>query len=82
MSIATGVLIAWVAFICGASCGLRLGEEKADRARRIGWGYGYGAGVVDGKHGRYNPQPPPDGRYRGRGGLVTRERVDRDEEGQ
>lgn len=32
--------------------------------RRIGWGYGYGAGFVDGKRGRYNPTPPKDGRTR------------------
>ena len=32
--------------------------------RRIGWGYGYGAGIVDAKHGRYDPTAPADGRDR------------------
>jgi hypothetical protein len=38
--------------------------ERDAMNRRIGWGYGYGAGVVDGKHGRYVPGAPPDGRVR------------------
>jgi hypothetical protein len=33
--------------------------------RRIGWGYGYGAGYTDATSGRkYDNTPPPDGRTR------------------
>lgn len=32
--------------------------------RRVGWAFGYGAGAIDNKHGRYDPTPPPDGRAR------------------
>lgn len=43
---------------------IRNAANTAAMNRRIGWAYGYGAGVVDGKHGRYDPTPPEDGRSR------------------
>jgi hypothetical protein len=39
-------------------------EARLRRQRRIGWAYGYGQGFVDGRHDRYDPTPPPDGRRR------------------
>lgn len=40
-------------------------EREAAMNRRIGWGYGYGAGWVDGTNGwPASNVPPPDGRSR------------------
>lgn len=58
-------------FLAGIAIGMgwrRLTRRHDDshdaRQRRVGWGYGYGAGVVDGKHGQYRPFAPHDGRTR------------------
>jgi hypothetical protein len=51
--------------------GIRLTGSQLDSARRVGWGYGYGAGVVDGEAGRYDPRPPCDGRTRGNAVLAA-----------
>lgn len=45
----------------------RIPQARRDAMnRRIGWRFGYGAGVVDTKRGRYDPTPPPDGTSRRR----------------
>ena len=59
---------AWVWFLAGwfvhALLTARWNARRDAMNRRIGWGYGYGAGVDDGKHGRYEPGAPRDGRSR------------------
>lgn len=42
----------------------RRSETQDASQRRVGWGYGYGAGFVDGRRNWYRPSPPPDGRTR------------------
>ena len=64
-------LALFAAFYCGwlvaCACGVVqrvYGRRTEAMHRRVGWGYGYGAGVVDGRNGRYDPRVPFDGRSR------------------
>jgi hypothetical protein len=66
------VVVAWVLFglAVGAMTARRMSTRERDRRdatmRRIGWGYGYGAGWVDAARGRYEPGAPADGKTRDR----------------
>lgn len=60
-----GIIVGWLVLARLENWGrAKNAARTAAMNRRIGWAFGYGAGVVDGKHGRYDPTPPPDGRSR------------------
>ena len=67
--------VAIVALLAGIAAGAWLSgsvdRRAEDSLRRVGWAYGYGRGVVDGRHGRYDPTPPPDGRTAPEGRAVS-----------
>jgi hypothetical protein len=54
----------WLGVALGHWLARHAGAAHRRMERRIGWGYGYGAGWVDHKYDRYDPTAPAEGRSR------------------
>lgn len=64
--------IAVVWLVSSRFVGAKLTEDQRATERRIGWGYGYGAGYTDAAAGRdYDLTAPKDGRVRHLGAEET-----------